>query len=281
MAKLLDGTRIYGNANVDSNLLVNGTTVSTSTATGTLRVAGGAGIVGAVYANNFSGISVYGGTIGNTGATFTGASLAVTGASTANSYTSIAVLAGTIGNTGATIRGNLAITNYLTGGSLNGNIYVTGNVIPTANVIYNLGNTTTWFNNIYGRSSQALYADLAENYTSDCELSPGDVVVFGGTNEITTTTVSHDDRIAGVISTNPAYLMNSKSSGYPVGLQGRLPCRVLGPVNKGQSVVSSTIAGVAQALDRTQYVPGCVIGKSLEEITTDEIRTIEVVVGRL
>jgi hypothetical protein len=122
---------------------------------------------------------------------------------------------------------------------------------------------------------------LAERYVSDCELSPGDVVVFGGTNEITTTTVSHDDRIAGVVSTNPAYLMNSDADGYPIGLQGRLPCHVLGPVTKGQSLVASNIAGVAQALDKTLYNPGCVIGKSLEEITTDEIRTIEVVVGRL
>ena len=107
MAKLLDGTRIYGNANVDSNLLVNGTTVSTSTATGTLRVAGGAGIVGAVYANNFSGISVYGGTIGNTGATFTGTSASLTGAVTGNTFTGIAVYAGTIGNSGAALTGTL------------------------------------------------------------------------------------------------------------------------------------------------------------------------------
>ena len=49
MAKLLSGTRIYGTANVDSTLYVNGTTASTSTTTGALVVAGGVGIGGALY----------------------------------------------------------------------------------------------------------------------------------------------------------------------------------------------------------------------------------------
>ena len=131
-------------------------------------------------------------------------------------------------------------------------------------------------------SVRAQYADLAENYASDCEVKSGDVVVFGGDAEITKSSISHDDRIAGIVSTNPAYLMNANlEDGVAVALQGRVPCKVLGPVTKGQNVVASSIPGVAQALDRTQYSPGCVIGKSLEDITTDEIKTIEVVVGRL
>jgi hypothetical protein len=131
-------------------------------------------------------------------------------------------------------------------------------------------------------SVRAQYADLAENYTSDCDVKPGDVVVFGGTSEITKSSISHDDRIAGIVSTDPAYLMNSNlEDGVAVALQGRVPCRVLGPVSKGQNVVASSIPGVAQALDKTQYSPGCVIGKSLEDHLENEIKTIEVVVGRL
>ena len=145
----------------------------------------------------------------------------------------------------------------------------------------NIGATGATFNTVFAKATTAQYADVAEKYTADCNLSPGDVVVFGGTSEITTTTISHDNRIAGVISTNPAYLMNSESNGYPVALLGRVPCRVLGPVDKGQSVVSSDISGVAQALDKLKYTPGCVIGKSLEVISTNEIHTIEIVVGRL
>jgi hypothetical protein len=129
-------------------------------------------------------------------------------------------------------------------------------------------------------ATSARYADLAEKYTSDLVYVAGTVVVFGGTAEITISTVSHDTRIAGVISTNPAYLMNSTSAGLPVALTGRIPCQVQGPVNKGTVLVSSSIPGVAMALDNSRYVPGCVIGKALEAIATDEIKTIEVVVGR-
>lgn len=132
-----------------------------------------------------------------------------------------------------------------------------------------------------GTATNARYADLAENYSSDKKYVPGTVVVFGGNEEITISTFSHDTAVAGVISTNPAHLMNSELDGLPVALQGRVPCRVQGPINKGELVVTSGIAGVAQRLDRAQYLPGCVIGKALEYITEDRIVTIEVVVGRI
>jgi hypothetical protein len=131
-----------------------------------------------------------------------------------------------------------------------------------------------------GQSTTAKYADLAENYESDLDYPAGTVVIFGGDAEITTTVVSHDTRVAGVISTNPAYLMNSASSGLPVAFTGKVPCRVQGPVTKGQVLVTSNIAGVAQAIDNSQFVPGCVLGKALEPINTNTIETIQVVVGR-
>lgn len=123
---------------------------------------------------------------------------------------------------------------------------------------------------------------MAENYTSDKNYVPGTVVVFGGTNEITISTGSHNPAVAGVISTNPAYLMNSSlSAGLPVALQGRVPCRVLGPISKGDRVVTSDVPGVAERLDITKFQPGCIIGKSLESVPDGEIATIEVVVGRV
>ena len=134
---------------------------------------------------------------------------------------------------------------------------------------------------VYATANKAKYADLAEKYTSDKNYVAGTVVVFGGNKEITISTVSHDTAVAGVISTDPAYLMNNMIDGLPVALQGRVPCRVQGPINKGELVVTSDTAGVAQRLDRAQYLPGCVIGKALEDITEGEIATIEVVVGRV
>ncbi len=153
-------------------------------------------------------------------------------------------------------------------------------IAPSANLTYNLGSTTAWWNNVYGVSVQAKYADLAEHYESDVEYPAGTVVVFGGDKEITVTTQDHDPRVAGIVSTNPAYLMNAANPGIPVALQGRVPCRVQGPVTKGDVLVTSTTAGVAQKIDNAKFLPGCVVGKALETINTNNIQTIEVVVGR-
>jgi len=51
MALLKSGTRIYGNAVIDTNLSINGNTVSSNYQTGALTVAGGVGIAGNVYIN--------------------------------------------------------------------------------------------------------------------------------------------------------------------------------------------------------------------------------------
>ena len=134
--------------------------------------------------------------------------------------------------------------------------------------------------NFIGLASSAKYADLAENYAADKVYEAGTVVVFGGEQEITTTNLSHDTRVAGVISTNPAYLMNSEAVGLPVAFTGRVPCRVIGIVQKGDILVTSGIPGVAQRMESSLYKPGCIIGKALGENITNKIATIEVVVGR-
>ena len=129
-------------------------------------------------------------------------------------------------------------------------------------------------------ATSARYADLAEVFAADQDYAPGTVVVFGGEKEITTTNVSHDTKVAGVISTNPAYLMNDQCSGIAVALTGRVPCQVQGPVEKGTLLVTSGTPGVAQAIDLNQFTPGCILGKSLETIVDKQVSTIEIVVGR-
>jgi hypothetical protein len=121
---------------------------------------------------------------------------------------------------------------------------------------------------------------LAEKYASDGDYSEGTVVVFGGSKEVTISTKDHDSAVAGVISTKPAYLMNAHTDGAIIALTGRVPCAVKGPVNLGDVLVTSNYPGVAQRIDNTKFVPGCVIGKALETITTEEVVTIEVVVGK-
>ncbi len=179
---------------------------------------------------------------------------------------------------GVGIVGNLNVGD----GTLSGGTHkFQGNIVPFSSNTYTLGTNTAWWTITYSKAVQAQYADLAENYTSDSDYAPGTVLVFGGEAEVTQSTASHDPRIAGVVSTNPAYLMNGAEPGVPVALQGRVPCRILGPVSKGDRVVASHIAGVAQALDPQQYQPGCIIGKALQAVDSTDISTIEVVVGRL
>jgi hypothetical protein len=120
---------------------------------------------------------------------------------------------------------------------------------------------------------------LAEIYTADRDYAPGTVLVFGGSQEVTVSNISHDIRIAGVVSTEPAYLMNSQAAGVALALAGRVPCRVRGPVAKGEQLVNIE-PGIAGAVDFAQYRPGCVIGKSLENIEDSSVHTIEIAVGR-
>ena len=133
-------------------------------------------------------------------------------------------------------------------------------------------------------ATSAQYADLAERYTADQDYEAGTVVVFSNKDsdyELTESTRSHDRAVAGVISTNPAYLMNSTTEGVALALQGRVPCKVLGPIQRGELVVTSNTPGTAQRLDDSSYLPGVVIGKALGTIEDDSVQTIEVVVGRL
>jgi hypothetical protein len=154
-----------------------------------------------------------------------------------------------------------------------------GGIQPGANLIANIGSSTMWFNNIYGVASHALYADLAEKYESDSEYAPGTVVVFGDATEVTISTTANDARVAGVVSTNPAYLMNEGAPGVAVALQGRVPCQVIGDVKRGDLMVTSNHPGVAMACTNPQV--GTVIGKALGSYSGIEVGIIEVVVGRI
>ncbi len=137
--------------------------------------------------------------------------------------------------------------------------------------------------NVTGTSSAAKYADLAERYTSDSNYEAGTVLIFGGEEEVTESTQRLDKRIAGIVSTDPAYLMNSAlENSVAVGLQGRVPCKVVGEIRKGDLMVSSATPGHAEAWrDESNPPAGSVIGKALENKTGASTDVIEVVVGRI
>ena len=146
------------------------------------------------------------------------------------------------------------------------------------NAVGNIGSAGSYFNTIFATSSKALYADLAENYSADGDYTPGTVVVFGGENEITINTDAGDERVAGVISTQPAHLMNSGMHGLPVALRGRVPVNVVGPVVKGDSLVTSSTPGFAQSVGRDRSYGQAVFAKSLETDSSTGEKVITAVI---
>jgi len=133
-----------------------------------------------------------------------------------------------------------------------------------------------------GTATKAQYADLAENYLADNQYEVGTVLIFGGDTEVTTTALRGDTRVAGVVSENPAHLMNNALEGdnvTAVALTGRTPIKVVGVVQKGDMLISSGTQGFA--VRSTDPKVGTVIGKALENKTDAGEGVIEAVVGRV
>jgi hypothetical protein len=103
-----------------------------------------------------------------------------------------------------------------------------------------IGQSSNRFGTVYGTATTAQYADLAERYTTDLEYIPGTVVVvsFDETGAEATQSFAANQRVLGVISTNPAFLMNDEAPGQAIALRGRVPTQVVGPIRKGQPLVS-------------------------------------------
>jgi hypothetical protein len=194
-----------------------------------------------------------------------------------------------ISNTSGTalsVAGNITGGNISTAGivTVNSGGAATAIVNGAANLSGNIGSATGYFNRVFAQATTALYADLAEMYTTDAEYTPGTVMIFGGNQEVTINSESHDYRVAGVVSTNPAHIMNSGLQGeftVAVALAGRVPVSVIGNITAGDRVVTSNRTGVAEALDMAKYQPGVIIGKALQSHSGNGVGVIEVVVGRL
>jgi hypothetical protein len=260
-----------------------------------LNLVAGLNVGGNITAGNTTTTTQYGNAIGTT-ATYSGNV-------TAGNIIVTTSYSNAVGTT-ATYSGNVTAGNLSTGkvtatsATFSGNVSFTGNVtlppaatidltsiaqsvIPTANLTYNLGSTTKWWNNIYGTAVHAQYADLAERFEADTEYTPGTVVELGGPAEITAVGVDLSEDVFGVISTNAAYLMNSGAGSNtthpPVAVQGRVPVRVTGTICKGDRLVSAG-NGVARAGKRSEITAWNVIGRALENKTTPGLGVVEAVV---
>jgi len=198
------------------------------------------------------------GITGTTGAVSIPGAFSVTGATT---------LSGAV-----TASSTLAVTGVTT---------VSNKILPNANNTIDIGAAGTTFATIYAKSTSAQYADLAERFEADNVYLPGTVVELGGAKEITRAVQDLSESVFGVISTAAAYLMNagagSNTTHPAVAVSGRVPVRVIGQVKKGDRLVSAG-NGLARAANRTEITAFNVIGRSLEDKTTNGEGTVEAIV---
>jgi len=281
------GTTISAAGNITGgNLRTAGVASITGNITGgNLSISGATAVTGNITGNNVvvnNIISAVGNVSGDNFVSvhaFTGESLTVTANITGGNVLTSGLLSATGNITGAnaSLTGNTIVTGNITVNSQNQSTAIVNGALDG---VGNIGSSSKTFNTVFAKATTAQYADLAECYLADENYAPGTVLAFGGTAELTISLTDQDATVAGVVSTNPAYQMNSGLQGTHVvalALTGRVPCRVQGLVNRGDMMVS---AGNGRARAEKNPTIGSVIGKALESFD-GEIGTIEVVVGRL
>ena len=153
----------------------------------------------------------------------------------------------------------------------------TGNVTISSYANLQVGTLT-------GTATQAQYADLAEMYESDEALEVGDVVEIGGEKEITRSKTALSNKVFGVVSENPAYLMNAdadEGTHFPIALAGKVEIKVTGEVRKGDRLASSAIPGVAQAVADDDATAFNVVARALQDKYNSNTETIMCVINRV
>ena len=172
---------------------------------------------------------------------------------------------------------NIGAGSYITVNA--DDIAVDATTAATASKVVARDSSGDVFANLFqGTATSARYADLAEKYSGPEDLVPGDVVMFGGDLEVMACEEDSHHAVAGVISTDPAYMMNSEADGHYVALAGRVPCKVTGPVAKGDLMVSSSVKGHAKADNNAPA--GRIIGKAIGSSEGGEA-VIEVLVNMM
>jgi hypothetical protein len=317
VATNLTGTlQTAAQTNITSVGTLSSLSVSGNVQGGNLRTAGLISATGQITGSQFNGsgaglTSIPNGALANSTVTVNGTAISLGGSGTvtanaatltgtvlnATVVTSSLTSVGTLGSlsvTGNVQAGNLrtaglvSATGAITGAAITGSSLTVstgnvscGNIVNTnANGVGNIGSSTLFFNTVFAKATSAQYADLAEMYLADQILEPGTVVCFGGVQEVTVCDQDASPRVAGVVSTNPSYIMNAGLAGdHPtaIALTGRVPTKVTGTVRKGDMMVA---AGGGRARADVNPDIGTVIGKALADFDGQD-GVIEVVIGRM
>jgi len=264
-ANISSGTANIGTGNIstlNTQVISAGSQSTTGTLTG-VWTANGAGT-----ANSVAGTSMW----------VTGGNLVVTGSGNVGIRTDNYYYANGVAISFAGSYSNSNVASYLP--TYNGAILAT---TVTATTLTTGANTTAGtitgnFSLSAGSRLNATYADLAERFEADSFYDAGTVVELGGDKEITAVQYELSDDVFGVVSSTAAYLMNSAagddSTHPPVAVGGRVPVKVIGKVRKGQRLVSAG-NGIARAAKLGEATSFNVIGRALENKTTDEIGAVE------
>jgi hypothetical protein len=174
------------------------------------------------------------------------------------------------------------VTGNITGGNLitAGLVSLSSITKTGTNGVGNIGASGSTFNTVFAKATSAQYADLAENYLADADYEPGTVLSFGGDQEVTVSQLLGSNRVVGVVSTDPAHLMNSGLVGkhvVAIALVGRVPTKVTGQVNKGDFMIS---AGNGRACACAEPKLGTVIGKAVQNFD-GESGVIEILINNM
>ena len=181
-------------------------------------------------------------------------------------------------NTSAVATGNITAGNVSVGlGTAS-----VGNIVNNNTTgIGNIGSASVAFNTVHALATSAMYADMAERFHADAEYAPGTIVELGGVNEVTLCVEELSAQVFGVVSTQPAYLMNgaagSNATHPPIAMSGRVPVNVMGFVAKGDRLVSAG-NGNARAANLDEITSFNVIGRALQSKTDEGIGSIEAIV---
>ena len=121
-----------------------------------------------------------------------------------------------------------------------GSTYVSASTASSASTIVARDSNQNIAANLFsGTATAAQYADLAEKYLADKDYEVGTVVSVGGEKEVTA--CQTNNRAIGVVSANPAFMMNKDlAGGTYIALKGRVPVKVAGPVTKGDRMRAFT-----------------------------------------